>query len=528
MEVDLVKGERQIRQIPIAVCSKRLSPFHSYRGIGQNAPNGLFGFLNEGGNVAEIGLWHAMRGAQPTRLLEEDIALERDLEDWVFEDPTLISPALHRVRRQVPLGNKFIDLLAIEEPGVWVVCELKKTPLYRDSIAQAFDYVTRLDLLNHEEFRSVVNYVANTHTERTQNLINKALDRETNGEERSIRVVLAGLGVREDLQHMVNFLSNKYSFPISICTFSAVSTPGDEQGVILMRDISEDSTTEVFDGPTTVEYNVRLLNVKQYFGNSLQTSIFNKLCEIFGAEDNFFVRPWKKSIMVAPHQHHGRYLAYFTSNRDGVRAMVSPEAILEFFPDADVAGITPEMTDIHFDNLLAAQNWATSISQTVANVVGQTTPVASEWNGKDWYFAFGGSESRNWQDAIKYGFVSAGGGDWYSRTVRTLPVGARIFVYMPKIGYVGVGTTKGPAVSYLESDEWRQKDLLGQYTHQNGEAEYMVPVNWIKTVTSERAIYGNGLFASQHSTCKLRDKKTLKVLTEGFDVPNFEEHEKKH
>ena len=403
-----------------------------------------------------------------------------------------------------------MDLLANEEPGVWVVCELKKAALYRESLAQAIDYLTRLNLLSREELERLVNDVKVPHTEQIQKLINKAFDREKNGEERNIRVVLAGVGVRDDLQHMVNHLSDKYSLPISICTFSAISTPGDDPGIILIRDTSEDSVTEVLERQTSVEYEDRLLSVRQYFRNSLKAPIFDELCNVFQAQSNFFVRPWKKSIMIAPHQHHGWYLAYFTSSRHGVRAMVSPEAILEFFPDADVAGITPEMTDIHFDNMSAAQNWATSISQTVANVSSQPNPVASQWNGQDWYFALGGSDTRNWEDARKYGFVSAGGGDWWSRTVRTLPVGARLFVYIPKIGYVGVGTTTGPAVSYLESDLLKQKPLLGKYTHENGEPEYIVPVNWIKTVPPEDAICGNGVFASQFSTCKLRDKKTLK------------------
>ena len=202
--------------------------------------------------------------------------------------------------------------------------------------------------------------------------------------------------------------------------------------------------------------------------------------------------------------------------------MVSKEALLEFFPDAHVEGITPEMTDIHFDNLSAAQNWATTITQTVANVISQPNPVASPWNGQDWYFAFGGSDTRIWEDAVKFGFVSAGGGDWWSRTVRTLPVGARLFVYIPKIGYVGVGMTTGPAVSYLESDLLKQKALLGKYTHENGEPEYIVPVKWIRTVPPEEAIYGHNLFANQLSTCKLRDRKTLKVLSERFAVPYVE------
>jgi hypothetical protein len=459
--------------------------------------------------VAEIGL-------------EESVPLEKDLEDWIFEDPSLISPALHRVRRQVPLGSKLMDLLAIEEPGIWVVCELKKTPLYRDSIAQAFDYVTRLDLLNQEEFRALVNDRKLGHSERTQKLIDKALDREASGEERNIRVVLAGVGVREDLQQIVNYLSRKYSFPVSICTFSAVSTPGDDQGIILMRDISEDSTTEDLNGNPSTDYEERLQGVRQYFRDPLQVSIFDELCKVFQAQTNFFVRPWRKSIMIAPHQHHGRYLAYFTANREGVRAIVSPEAIMEFFPDAEVAGITPEMTDVHFDTVLVAQNWAASVSHTVANAVSQPNPVASRWNGKDWYFAFGGSDTRIWDDAVNYGFVSAGGGEWYSRTVRTLPIGARLFVYMPKIGYVGVGTTTGPALSYFESHLSTQNNLIGRYTHQNGEPEYIVPVKWIKTVAPDEAIYGNGLFASQLSTCKLRDQKTLKILCGKFNTPYFD------
>jgi len=32
--------------------------------------------------VAEIGLWHAMRGSQPTRLLEESIPLEKDYKRY--------------------------------------------------------------------------------------------------------------------------------------------------------------------------------------------------------------------------------------------------------------------------------------------------------------------------------------------------------------------------------------------------------------------------------------------------------------
>ncbi len=68
------------------------------------------------------------------------------------------------------------------------------------------------------------------------------------------------------------------------------------------------------------------------------------------------------------------------------------------------------------------------------------------WNGHDWYVSFGDEpQGRSWDDARKYGFVSAGAGAWFSRTLRSLPVGARIFAYIPQVGYVGAGTVTGEA-----------------------------------------------------------------------------------
>ncbi len=43
------------------------------------------------------------------------------------------------------------------------------------------------------------------------------------------------------------------------------------------------------------------------------------------------------------------------------------------------------------------------------------------------------------------GFVSAGGGRWFWKTLENLPVGARIFAHIPGAGYVGVGLVEEPA-----------------------------------------------------------------------------------
>jgi hypothetical protein len=67
------------------------------------------------------------------------------------------------------------------------------------------------------------------------------------------------------------------------------------------------------------------------------------------------------------------------------------------------------------------------------------------WNGVDYYVSFGKGDQRNWEDAQAHGFVSAGGGAWYTRTLRKLQLGHRVFAHIPGVGYVGVGTVMSVA-----------------------------------------------------------------------------------
>jgi hypothetical protein len=78
------------------------------------------------------------------------------------------------------------------------------------------------------------------------------------------------------------------------------------------------------------------------------------------------------------------------------------------------------------------------------------------WNG-EFYACFGEGLGRSWADARKYGFLSAGGGEWYSNTLALLNPGDRVWVKAPGYGFVGVGRVTGhsePASSYrLKTDQ---------------------------------------------------------------------------
>lgn len=180
-----------------------------------------------------------------------------------------------------------------------------------------------------------------------------------------------------------------------------------------------------------------------------------------------------------------------------------------------------------------ARSWlAASVDAPTAKTTRSTSKKAA-WNGLDWYVAFGGD--RSWDDARRFGFVSAGGGKFYSQTIRTLPIGARVWVYIPQTGYVGVGTATGPVTRFADarvtvdgaSVALADQHLSGSYAHAGAttedDDEWVVPVTWIKTLTEQRAYREKGLFANQNSACKLRQEFTLERLTQHFGIDEDDE-----
>lgn len=133
------------------------------------------------------------------------------------------------------------------------------------------------------------------------------------------------------------------------------------------------------------------------------------------------------------------------------------------------------------------------------------------WNG-EYYVSFG-EGSRNWEDARKYGFISAGGGSWYSKTLSLLSPGDRIWVNIPHTGYVGVGvvteSVKQAKESVFEVNQNPTKmtdlSLQGDYFYSIDDpenAEYVVKVQWIKTVHTSEAVKELGFFGNQNSVCR--------------------------
>lgn len=468
--------------------------------------------------MAEVGLWHVRPGSLPIRLTTRSLPSEKDLESWIEGDPSLIAPGLHSVRRQVPLGKKFMDLLSVEAPGVWTVCELKKVALEREVLAQAIDYVARIEELTRDELAALAMANTDEQTPQARELIQQALDREDNGEGREVRIVLAGIGVTSELTRMVTYLSTKYEVPIRVCTLSAVAGPNDD-GLILIRDVTEDTDNEPTLAKAGSTYDERMNSVRSHFASHGLSPMFEAALSVFDGNPNLYLRPWKKALMVAPSANHSRCAVYLTPRKSGVFVTPVADTIETLFPSADMTKIESLPSEESITTVERMSQWATIVSDAIGT--DEVGPAGkAPWNGTDWYVAFGLDETRNWDDARDHGFVSAGGGDWYSRTLLRLPVGARIFVYVPKVGYVGAGITTGSAVLFTESELSKAPGLRGTYLNGNGEPEFVVPVEWISTKPIDQALSGTGLFANQNSACKLRDVQTLERCYAFFGIPS--------
>lgn len=152
------------------------------------------------------------------------------------------------------------------------------------------------------------------------------------------------------------------------------------------------------------------------------------------------------------------------------------------------------------------------------------------WNKRDFYVSFGENDQRNWDDAMKFGFVSAGGGEWYSNTFQLLKPGHRVYVYIPKGngvgGYVGVGTVKAESMlardfvvdgdtPYLEAASALS---AGDNRDDPALAEWVVPVEWLATRSRDEAIKDSDFFANQNSAARLTHGYTLERLAEAFGV----------
>jgi uncharacterized protein YeaO (DUF488 family) len=347
-------------------------------------------------------------GVDSQRLRASKLSSERALEDFIVQDPEILSPNWMLIGRQVQTDYRgYVDLIALQPDGTPVIIELKKERTPREVLAQTLDYASWVEEL----------------------------------------------------------------------------TPGRLQAIY-----------ERFTGDAQANLNA---DFEKRFGSELQEEALGR--------DHLMV-------IVATELDN------------------STERIVKFLAKRNL-NINVLFFQVFEDSVgqLLSRAWLVDPVE-VQVTVSSTGEAAGTWNG-EFYVSFGDGDSRSWEDARKYGFITASGGSWYTQTLTMLNEGDRVWVNVPKQGYVGVGRVTGVAQACTDFEvavngtyvPLREVAELRRYFSQATDEEqaWFVPVEWLHTLPTSEAIRQVGFFGNQNTVAKPKSDKwehTVSVLKKCFSL----------
>lgn len=211
---------------------------------------------------------------------------------------------------------------------------------------------------------------------------------------------------------------------------------------------------------------------------------------------------------------------------------LSTERIVNYLNRMDIA-INVIFFQVFQDgsNQYLSRAWLIDPVETESKATAGQAGERGEWNG-EYYVSFGQSADRDWKEAVKYGFISGGGGRWYSQTLFMLSPGDRVWVNIPQQGYVGVGRVTGSAIRASEfkvNVDGVERSLLDvaqsnyhrQFNDDEEKSEYFVPIEWIGTKPISEAVSEVGFFGNQNTVARPKTHKwnhTIEQLKQRFGV----------
>ena len=279
--------------------------------------------------MMKVGLWQ-IGDSGPVKISESRVSIEKQLEEWIEADPSLIRTGLTIVARQLPVEGGYLDLLALDPQGRWVVVEIKRGELRREVIAQVIDYASSLTLLEPDELREKTNAYLQARGETIEAVLaERSAEDALDIDGRELALVVVGTGKAAGLERMTEFLATQYHIPLSVVTFGVFETENGNQ--ILVRELTEPEV-EIVKPPIIKS---PMLTVEEILKVADSAGIGEGFRAIFEASQKhkLYPRPYKKSIMYTPPLQRNRMLfTVYTQNYDNrIKLWVGPSPFTEFY-----------------------------------------------------------------------------------------------------------------------------------------------------------------------------------------------------
>jgi len=276
--------------------------------------------------MAQTALWQ-ITNDRPLKISSGRVDFEKQLEDWIEADPSLLEAGLTVVGRQVHTQGGPLDLLAIDPQGRWIVIELKRGTVYRDTIAQAIDYAACVADMSRSELAEVGRgyLVSRDEGDSADDLLGDVAGEEDEPVE--VRIIVAGTGRDPGLSRVISFLAP--AVPVTVVSFQAHTLTDGQQ--ILVRDMTEAEASLV------TEHTRKPPTEDELFARADEQGIgsFFRAIADGATRHGLHLRPFKKSLMVAPSANRARCLFTIWTGPDSegrISAWIGTEPISEFYP----------------------------------------------------------------------------------------------------------------------------------------------------------------------------------------------------
>ncbi len=303
-----------------------------------------------------IGAWEINEDG-PVRIKESNIDLEEKLEDWICRDPAIIQAGLTIIARQLVVEGGRLDLLAIDPQGRWVVIEIKRGTLMRETIAQTLDYAACIAEMAASDIEEKVDSYLLGETQSLSDLLEERDAQESlDPIDRDVSMIIVGTGQSSGLNRIVNFLGSKYNIPITLVTLHVLISNGKN---ILLRELNEPDIEQKPNVSNSLPAN-ELMEKANAEGSGLEfRKIYEKAIEL-----SIYPRCFKKCIMYAPPYNKARCL--FTVWTKLMNNKVKMYCELSYF--ADFLGVNIE----EVENTFGPDEWkfldAEEVDQFIENL----------------------------------------------------------------------------------------------------------------------------------------------------------------
>jgi hypothetical protein len=177
--------------------------------------------------ATEIKTWEIIDGELnpiQTTLAENNRKETEHLEKWIKTKPEILGTDILIIGEQVYTKSGPLDFVAIDNNGNIVVVELKRDKLARVVLAQAIDYASDLATWDIDKLSEVcMSYTGNSLEDHiSANFENIEIDDLTINQTQ--RLLLVGFSIEEQLNRMIEWLSNNFDMSINAIVLNYVKT----------------------------------------------------------------------------------------------------------------------------------------------------------------------------------------------------------------------------------------------------------------------------------------------------------------